>query len=308
MNDDDVLKELGRVARERDVASDPRWAALAENRLAPADVAALEALAERSPDHAAALAAFRPLDEAACDRLASVARAALERDGVRFSKANDANAAKEAREKAAETASEAAVRAEPREGASPGTGARVVPIRSRFGRAFALAGSLAAAAAVVLALRSWGDRLASAPSPIAEMPAYVLDVMGGDRLERGAPEATAEDAVRLAPGSRLSIVLRPATAITDPIAARGFFVRDGRAEAWSPSFEFASGGAVRIAGTREALFGGAPDGDYEIVLVVGRPADLPATIDAAEASARDGSRSVQVLRRRIRLASGPTAP
>jgi hypothetical protein len=73
MSDDELLKELARVARERKQAEplDERWDGLAAGTLSAEERAELERLAGESPDAKAAHEAFRPLDAAARERIAA---------------------------------------------------------------------------------------------------------------------------------------------------------------------------------------------------------------------------------------------
>ncbi|WP_437625323.1 hypothetical protein [Sorangium sp. So ce1151] len=78
-------------------------------------------------------------------------------------------------------------------------------------------------------------------------------------------------------------------------------MRDGRQEVWRPPVEITAEGVVRIAGTREAVFPGMPEGPWEVVLAVGRPDALPADPAAAQGAPKD----LQVLRARVVLTEEP---
>jgi len=66
------------AARERDVASDPRWDAFAAGTATPEEMAELRKLAEVSPAAREALIAFRPLDEKQLDQFANGVVRAIE--------------------------------------------------------------------------------------------------------------------------------------------------------------------------------------------------------------------------------------
>ncbi|MBN1205934.1 MAG: hypothetical protein JXB05_13540 [Myxococcaceae bacterium] len=70
---DKLLLELGRVARERRQAEarDERWESLTEGTLSEADRRELERLAQQEPAAGEAYEAFRPLEEAARERIAA---------------------------------------------------------------------------------------------------------------------------------------------------------------------------------------------------------------------------------------------
>jgi hypothetical protein len=77
---DPMLEALGALAREEreDVLADPRWEKLAAGTATEADLAALHALAERSPEAAEALVVFAPLGADGERRLAERVIAARE--------------------------------------------------------------------------------------------------------------------------------------------------------------------------------------------------------------------------------------
>ncbi|CAN94848.1 hypothetical protein sce4685 [Sorangium cellulosum So ce56] len=147
--------------------------------------------------------------------------------------------------------------------------------------------ALAAAAALALLV------LPRSPEPL---PAYALLTSA----ERGDPAAG--PAVHLRSGGSLTMTLRPEAAVSGPVILRAALVREQRAALWdlpAGAAQIAPTGAVKIAGTREALFPDGAIGVYEIVLAVGRPEALPEDADAiARAEPRDG---VRVLRQQVIL-------
>jgi hypothetical protein len=73
MSDDELLKELARVAREQkqDGKLDERWDGLSAGTLSDEERAELERLAAQSPEGKEAHEAFRPLDAAARERISA---------------------------------------------------------------------------------------------------------------------------------------------------------------------------------------------------------------------------------------------
>ena len=270
---EELLEQLGSLARQQDILRDARWDAYAAGALPEGERAALEALAQASPEGRDALEAFAPLGEAAHAKAASRVLALL---------------------------TPTAAAAPP-----PVRLAPVIPLSSRRKRlATAITASsvvFAAAAGAALLLRS--------PSALAPLPTYALGVEGGERLERsgGAPTA---GPLRLGPGSRLTLTLRPETTVEGPLALRAALLRGDQALAWEPRAELTPGGAVRISGDREALFPAVAPGRVEVVLVVGRPEGLPTTPKALQELAASASPapSLRVLRVPIELRGAEPGP
>lgn len=151
-------------------------------------------------------------------------------------------------------------------GSLPAKGAAVVPLFKRRSAVGALAGALALAAGIALFLRAPG---------IAPVPDYDLDVGRGRASSRNIPAPSGPPA--FSPGTEVEILARPHDAVDGAVAVRGALVREGETRAFEPSFQ-AENGSIRIAGTRETLFGGAPDGAWELWLAVGRREALPARL------------------------------
>ncbi len=133
------------------------------------------------------------------------------------------------------------------------------------------AATLAAAAALILLLRP------HAP-PDDPVPPYELVMLGGDNIVRSAPETRQARTARLAPGSRLEVRLRPGHRVQGSVALRGAVVRGADIRPWLPVTEVDPSGAIRVAGTREQLFAGLPDGEWTVVVAVGREHALPADV------------------------------
>ncbi|AUX41650.1 uncharacterized protein SOCE26_030720 [Sorangium cellulosum] len=276
MTDDELLKALGRAAREGDRASDPRWSARAQGTLAPGDRDVLEALAQRSAEDHEAWEASRPLDSEARSRIAGRILAGLQADGGERG-ADGAGAAGAGAE-----ATGRPLRAQSTSAAREG---RLIPLPAKRGRApwLVAAAALAAAAAALLFMRlsPEGDSdhprgLLGDPGVVAllPVPAYTVAVAGGE-LEQRAANGGAPATARLGPGSRVEIALRPATRVEGPVAVRGFLIQGGTARPWDVRADVSEQGSARIEGDTETLFQGVPEGEWEIALAIGRPEALP---------------------------------
>lgn len=241
--DEQLLEELGRLARdereEETARLDGRWDALAAGALDDGEAARLRAeAAEAAPAEAeAAWQAFRPFDDDFRQRLLATA--------------SDQLAAEETGE------------AEEMDKAENRGGGRVIRGPRRWWLPPAI---LAAAAVLVLLLRPM--------PPAAPLPGYGLELAGSVRATRSETPA---DAPRrpFAPGNRLRLVLTPEVAVEGPVAARFFLVHGGEAAPLrAPEAAVSEAGAVLLEGT----VGGEvrlPEGDSELLVVVGRPGELP---------------------------------
>jgi hypothetical protein len=240
--DDDLLRELGEMARHEAESErarwDERWDRLAAGTLAAEEEAELRRLALASPEAAEAYEAFRPL-------------------GAEFHAAV-----------AAAIAAQAGAAAEPQVAATPapervGTadrGGRLLPFPVRRLAAWGTAVGAATAAMVAMLVR------------VAPLPAYSMaELSGGSRTSRGE----LVEAPRFAPGDRFHTVLTPTTAVrrasslgTEACLQRGEELRPLEVK----SDIDPSGGAVRVSGT---LDGELPPGRWTLWLVVGRQGSLP---------------------------------
>lgn len=303
-NADPWLEELAKVAQREDPTVDPRWDALAKGSLTKEQEEELRASAERSAKEQQAFEAFRPLDDGARARFADRILASLDEAQEGSPIQGEAPAAEEPR---AEPPSEA-----------PAADVIPFPGRRRALRTILVATPLAAAAAAAVFLL----RPAEKTSPV---PSYELVISGGEREARSATDP-AVGVLRLGPGSRLTLTLRPATSVEGPIAVRGLLVQGGHiapsekdpakgdraVREWSPQVAITSDGAARIDGAKEALFPGIPAGEWEILLAVGRPSELPAADTLREAAALPESETPEsafrVRRARVLLHDGGEGP
>ena len=280
--ENDLLARLGRLAAEEEQVApdDEELELLCAGRLPDERVRALEARAAREPDFARRLEAYRPLAVAARVRIAD-ALAREVRAGSRVA-ADDGRAPANAT-------------------VNPGRDeAGVTPLRpAHRARVWAaVAGGLAAAAALVLLIRGPVQYGAQKTIPL---PAYAMDARGGEQDVRGAPDRTPA-ALRLAPDSRVELVLRPATSVARPITIAAFIVPreaapGGTAQRQGPEplrlpFETSEKGTARLAGRAADLFG-ARRGRWQLRLIVevapgtpGAAERLAGADGAAEATAR----------------------
>jgi len=247
---DELLDALAADAREDDEALAER----ARESWAPWEAMAHGEGDARGDDEREAL--FAPADEATLDRFAEVAWQAMRGADDERPNADDHLARAVAKtERDAESEGEVE------------TAAEVVPIR-RW-----VVGAIVAAAAAALLF-------VVVPGGGAELPEYSIDVRGGDHAFRG--DDVPDEVPTLSPGSRLALVLRPQQALQAAPEVRVFLVgEDGRRSAWDAPTEVDDAGAVRIAGTREALFG-TRSGRWRVEVELRADADAPARTLSAE--------------------------
>ncbi len=158
----------------------------------------------------------------------------------------------------------------------PTAPAQAVPSRPRSTRWLLAVGPVLAAAAALLWL-VW-------PRAEAPLPRYALELRGGLSAERGADDPI----IQVGPGDDVVAVLRPATAVSGPVAVRVFV--DGRALPAAPEqlVEQSADGAVRISGLGPPLAALAP-GRHRLHFAVARPGSLPEVLpDTLPTSGSDG--------------------
>lgn len=204
---------------------------------------------------------LQPLDQAARARIADRVLALMQAEAPAAPDAPAMDVEAAAQDEAGEAG---AVRDAP--------GGRIIPFRRRW----LLAVPALAAAAVLLLLLRPHDGL-------APLPAFQMEVSGGRKAVRGSEE---QAALRVGQGDRVTLVLRPATAVRGAVAARVFVVGpDGKgagkgAPGVAPDItptiapEASPDGAIRITGLGPAL-AALPPGTYRLVVAVGRPDALP---------------------------------
>lgn len=128
-----------------------------------------------------------------------------------------------------------------------------------------LTAAAAAAAVLVVLLR-----------PGAPLPDYQIASVSG-----GSSETRGEQPGDFAPGDRIEVRLRPATAARGRLEARLFLLREGEVRRLETQSEVDSDGAVRMNGS----LGDLRPGTWTLWAVVGRPGDLP---DPGELRSRGG--------------------
>lgn len=232
------------------------------------------------------LDAFRPLDDAARDRIAAAIAKSVsaEPEAVPADGAEDPHVALEAKEEPVSNVADIAVARAKKNG-------ELAPKRSGFARVVSIVAVAVAAAALWMIIPS---------QKLASVPEYTVDVRGGERVERGATSAV--EVPRIGPGSRLEVTLRPATSVAGEIAVRAFLLANGTARAWEPKIEIAEGGGVHVAGTRETLFEGVAPGTYEMVFAVGRKEALPSANEVTSKSVGSAGSAVKLLRYKVLIA------
>ncbi len=148
-------------------------------------------------------------------------------------------------------------------------GQSIEPAANDSGRARWM-GLLAVAAAVLLGWWLWP----AAVAPGSSLPGYGLETDGGLTELRIRPAAPPAE-LRYRADSEFAWELRPEHEVAGEVAARGFALADGATKTLPLEgvTRVSPRGAVRVAGRIDAL--GLSPGPWTIVLVVGRPAQLP---------------------------------
>lgn len=297
MNDDDLLKALGEVARERaaDAMRPDAWSRLAQGELAAHELSDLETRAATDPPLELSLRAYRPLSGEVRERIVDALSASL-------SSFQEAPSALPTPATAAEPAERASA-------TPPAPVSKVVSLdaRRRLLRAASpVAVILSAAAVLLFVLRSPERPDVASFADLSPLPAYDLSVRGGLKQTRGLEEPTPQRLLRLAPSSELDLTLRPATRVEGPLALRTFFVQQGKVQPWAAPVEIAPTGALRVHGAAGKLLPGL-EGVVELRLVVGRAEVLGEGSDLqAKAMAPSGSGpGWQTLRYNVELVKEP---
>jgi hypothetical protein len=282
MSEDQLLRELGRQAKQENEAEgarrDERWDRLAAGTLSAEEEAALRALAATSPAEREAYEAFRPLGADFQARVVGALADEIQRT---------------------------APAVEPQEPRS-----RLLPFRHVTPR---FAGWLAAAAAVaatglLLVVRG--------PAAMPPLPLYGAELSGGIRTLRGAPGPAAGPQL-FAPGSRLSLVVRPERPVAGEVEARSFLARGAeivplqlapQAPQAPPAtrLDISAAGVVRLQGTigEEIRL---PPGPSTVWIVVGRRGKIPAAGELAAAlrAGRTHDRDWQAVSADLSVADRP---
>jgi len=254
MSEDPLLHELGRLAQEEkeaeDARRDERWDRLAAGTLSAEEDAALRALAATSPAAREAYEAFQPLGADFQARVVDAIASELRRP---------------------------AAAAEPREPRS-----RLLPFRPRTWR---FAGSLAAAALAALGLLL----VVRGPGTMPPLPLYSAQLSGGIQTLRGASGPAAGPQL-FAPGSRLSLVVRPEHPVVGEVEARALLARGAENVPCQPAapappaprLDISAGGVVRLQGTIGEDIR-LPPGRERVWIVVGRRGKIPLASELATA-------------------------
>lgn len=237
MNDDKLLDELGRVAREEPLL-DGRWDAYAAGELSAEEEAALRAEAERTPEGRAALEAFAPLGAEFRARVAGEVRASV--------------------------AATAGANVEPQDQA--GAGSKVISLASRRRRTWA---PLALAASLLLAV---GLIVLNQPgSP--DIPGYGLNLEGYVQQVRG--ESSPVEEFVYADGNRFRLLLTPDTPVEGRVVTRALIASAGATlPLEAPAARISDSGSVLIEGVvgRDLHL---PEGDSRLLIAVASEDALP---------------------------------
>ena len=153
--------------------------------------------------------------------------------------------------------------------------------RTFYARVGAAGGAVALAASLLLVVRR--------PPTVDDLPPYEMALSGGAREYRGEATPEAKGPLRMRKGDRFEAILRPPRTSTGALSARALLVRRGGAAgdlAGSIPFrgtpDVAPGGTVRVSGTLDE-FPGVTPGEWDLVVVIGRPEAIggaPAALEA----------------------------
>lgn len=176
----------------------------------------------------------------------------------------------------AESESEPAPESEPAEVVS-------ISRHRRYRWAGAGATILAVAAALILMIR---------PSASPLLAPYQLEVGRGEQAYRSAAGEPA-DLLEVTPATRLDLVLRPATRVDEPVGVEVFLREGGDLRGLDVEAKVAPGGAIEVTGVVGEVITDAP-GRYDLVLVVGRRAEVQGLPTDARALPSGGSWQVFV--------------
>ncbi len=155
-----------------------------------------------------------------------------------------------------------------------------------------VAAALAAAAALALAVVS------TRPRPLD----LAWSASRGD---------TAPAHLSSAPGDRLTEMIVPVHPVDGPIAVRGSLLLrpggagPGSACTWPLHVVPSRDHEIILSGTRAELFPGVASGDWDMIVVVGRPGPALSDDEVRRLAGGGSSRDLVVLRRRVVLEDGP---
>lgn len=122
------------------------------------------------------------------------------------------------------------------------------------------------------------------------LPSYEITVTGGQSQLRSEPASL----LRIGPGAALVATLRPSTAEREPVIARAFLVRGGKAHPLDLSVTVSPEGAVRLAGTIEKLPIAA--GEAELVVTITRTGtEIDPLFEPSSSAARRVTRPVLLV-------------
>lgn len=137
--------------------------------------------------------------------------------------------------------------------------------------------------------------LVLAPATLPPLPSYGLEVRGGEVAVRDG-DSTGAGPLELLPDSLVTITVRPAKAVDGTVGSMAFAIGEGGTHAVARPTVGATG-VVTLDGTAGDVLG-LPPGAWELVVLVGRPGDLPTDAAAGQRLLSDPG-PVQVFRQRI---------
>jgi hypothetical protein len=160
------------------------------------------------------------------------------------------------------------------------------PARAR--RLWVALPSLAAAAALVLALtKPW------AAHPSSALPDYGIQVTGGEDVERGA-DAVPRRAVSARADAQLTVLLRPAHDVGEPVAVRVFALRGASPVEVAAETRASSTGSVEVRARAGELAGSARDASIVFVVTAASSAVDARAVAGGGEPAPEGARALRV--------------
>lgn len=274
--EDNLLETLGRVGRQQEASSDPRWAALAAGTLSEAEAEALRREAELTEDGRRRYELFRPFDEGTRERV-------FERLSAEAAAAGGNNAPKSP---------------------EPAPPARVTPLRAkvRARASFAIAAAMAIAAAFAFLFL---------PKSFAPLPTYELAARG-ESAQQGDSDPPSSPLRLTDWDSSFEVILSPEKEAGGDVVARTLLAQGRNVRAWAPPPKLITstqGGVISFKGTKRELFPEIPPGTWTLVIAVGRPGAMPKDEELlTEAERSDGHAAkpgYQVFSRKLVLIDGP---
>lgn len=168
-------------------------------------------------------------------------------------------------------------------------------IRSRPWMSRTVVGLAAIAAAVLVAVL--------APRSPSSLPRYELTVTGGERAQRSGMATSDAKELRLAEGGAVLLELRPDEPVEAAIALQAYLYAENKLIAWDAATDVSPEGAARVELRVNSALASSMHNDAELVVVLARRDDPPATktIEAQLRAGGERSGAWTLFRRKVAL-------